>query len=598
MRLPFGFLKRFDFLLRNPWTRLWLGAPAVVFMAAAIWVSMGYGVVAGVPSSESVLKRSRVEIAANKLDEARIILERHLSERSEDEEVLHQYAAVLVALNQPDRGLAILRKLAPENAVGHIGSQLALCQLALRSPEISYADLKNVESRLNRIMSEHRDHSETKMTLVEMHLRYASNTQNVAERTSHLRSAAQSLNELAAERRPWLGQRLGAIYTLLKDDVSANRWYATASQHYKIQAENNVDDHLSRVAWAQAEYSLKHYEPAFRVLEQGLASALTGVKPFENEKPEDNEKRRLRIVQDYRVLMADVRAAQVEDLKAHNPDNIKERVAKLSEGLDFNPRNQILLQNLVDLSQSQGPQAQEMATKLKELQVKGDNNSALHFVLGVNAFLKNQADQAKFHFERAFEIDPAAPYIANNLAYLVAQSKTPDLKRARSLIDAAIEKQGNNIEFYDTRGMIRIKQGEFKEGSSDLERVNQIKGSTLQRHEMLAMAYDQLGDKETAALHRKEANTIRAEQERQGIRTDIPNSNIIGDSGNLNLEDAKAQDATKAATPPTTPAPTSKPAPSSSPTAKPATAAPKADSKKKAATPAPTGKSAATLNRP
>lgn len=586
MRLPFAFLRRFDFLARNPWTRLWMGTPAVAFAAAAVWISMGYGVVAGTPSSESILKRARVEIAANKLDEARIILERHLSERSEDEEVLHQYSAVLIALNQADRGLAILRKLAPDNAVGHVGSQVALCQLALRQPQITYADLKNIESRLNRVLSEHRDHSETMMTMVEMHLRYASFTQNLTERAGRLRGAADLLTKLAAERRPWLGQRLGAIFMLLKDDASANRWYAAASQHYKIQAETNVDDHLSRVSWAQAEYSQRHYEPAFRILEQGLATALTGVKPFPNETSEDNDKRRQRIIQDYRILMADVRAGQVEDLKVKSPDNLKERVARISEGLDFNPRNQILLQNLVELSQSQGPQAQEMASKLKELQVKGDNNSALHFVLGVNAFLKNQSDQAKFHFERAFEIDPAAPYIANNLAYLVADSKTPDLKRARSLIDAAIEKQGDNIEFYDTRGMIRIKQGEYKDGIKDLERVNQLKGSNLARHQLLAQAYDQIGDKETAALHRKEANTIQAEQERQGVRPDGPSPGVLGES-QLNPEpQPKSQPRPESAVPPGQAKGKTAPAPKSAPATKPDA---KSSVKKKAASGAGTG---------
>ena len=64
---------------------------------------------------------------------------------------------------------------------------------------------------------------------------------------------------------------------------------------------------------------------------------------------------------------------------------------------------------------------------LQKLLVRGEMPATVHFVLGVDAWRATGWMKHQVHWERANQLDPNSPSIANNLAVVLAGSNSPDL---------------------------------------------------------------------------------------------------------------------------------------------------------------------------
>ena len=66
--------------------------------------------------------------------------------------------------------------------------------------------------------------------------------------------------------------------------------------------------------------------------------------------------------------------------------------------------------------------------------IKGQALVTAHLLLGYDAWEHGRADEAKLHWERAFEADPQSSVVANNLAWALASGQAHELKRALDLV--------------------------------------------------------------------------------------------------------------------------------------------------------------------
>jgi len=73
------------------------------------------------------------------------------------------------------------------------------------------------------------------------------------------------------------------------------------------------------------------------------------------------------------------------------------------------------------------------------------------------------------HLETAYGLHPDWPEVANNFAWLLAQSEKPDFEQAFRAANSAVERAPQNAHYRETRGQILTKMGRYQEAIADLE---------------------------------------------------------------------------------------------------------------------------------
>jgi tetratricopeptide (TPR) repeat protein len=113
--------------------------------------------------------------------------------------------------------------------------------------------------------------------------------------------------------------------------------------------------------------------------------------------------------------------------------------------------------------------------------------------------------RAKSYLQRAVEQDPGNSVAWNNYAWLVAHEPQGDLGDALAAVNKALEIQPDNIRYRETRGQVFIRMGRWRDAIEDLEVAANGVHNTRNIHQSLAKAYDALGDKQLARVHRQHA---------------------------------------------------------------------------------------------
>jgi predicted Zn-dependent protease len=153
-----------------------------------------------------------------------------------------------------------------------------------------------------------------------------------------------------------------------------------------------------------------------------------------------------------------------------------------------------------------GAEGDEARSTLRSLLAVGNNPAMIHFVLGADAWEREHIDEARMHWEQAHQLNPRLPEVANNLAWLYAmRTNPPDLPRALRMINLVLEGFPTQARFKGTRGHILAKMERWKEALPDLEASLTVYPDDPNLHQVLATAYERLGDPEMAKEHRRRA---------------------------------------------------------------------------------------------
>jgi len=142
---------------------------------------------------------------------------------------------------------------------------------------------------------------------------------------------------------------------------------------------------------------------------------------------------------------------------------------------------------------------------LRSLLTQGQGNAGAHFALGLDAWVRGDTDAARIHLEQAARLAPTGPAIANNLAWVLAHGPNPDLSRALSLVELALDRQPRDPQYRGTRGSILVRLGRWKDALPDLETALTKDPNDRDLHGDLAVVYERLGLPDMAAGHREHA---------------------------------------------------------------------------------------------
>jgi Tfp pilus assembly protein PilF len=126
----------------------------------------------------------------------------------------------------------------------------------------------------------------------------------------------------------------------------------------------------------------------------------------------------------------------------------------LQRGLTLDSANPQLLDRLLSYLGRGGADAEQARSVLRATLSKGEATATTHFLLGMDAWQRDDKTEAEHHWERAYVLAPNMTVLANNLAFLLSHAANADLPRALKMIDQVIDKAPLDPNYRDTRGRI------------------------------------------------------------------------------------------------------------------------------------------------
>jgi len=97
--------------------------------------------------------------------------------------------------------------------------------------------------------------------------------------------------------------------------------------------------------------------------------------------------------------------------------------------------------------------------ELADISRRPDARSRYHVSVGLRHIQREEPAEALAAFERALEIEPGYPPLANEVAYALALAGR-DLERAEELVDVALAAEPDNVNYLDTKGWIACRAGD------------------------------------------------------------------------------------------------------------------------------------------
>jgi tetratricopeptide (TPR) repeat protein len=407
-------------------------------------------------------------------DLALLCAERMIQEMEGDPRPRFDYVRILLTKGDIEGARAILAQLAPVDRVGHPPAQLALAKLMLQGdqkPEL----IPPIERHLERALEAPETADEARILLARI---YAA-TGRAKRAEPYLRTSAN--------RHPELLLALARMERERGDRAAAEADLDTAIRVFRSKAEAEVDNVEARLMWARAVSARSEFPAAISILEAGLARS--------------NDQR-------YRSALAQTYGAWVRGKPVGDAATAAARLTLVERGLRYDPNNSVLLDELARVIQGGAADLGQIREIMSKQIVDGKSTPATHFVLGLDAFSRGKVDEARLHWEQAFRLDPSAALVANNLAWLLANAKDPDLKRALELADRAVERRPKQPRFRGTRGLVLMKLQRWSEALTDFEASLAGNPDSPQTHSSLAEVYEKLGSKDLAARHRERVKEL------------------------------------------------------------------------------------------
>jgi tetratricopeptide (TPR) repeat protein len=452
------------------WRTFLLGAPALA-------VAAGVAVLAGVCLNSSTrelharyLAEGKAAFQAKDYPRALTCYER-VAPATDDPAVLYRLALTAEAAGDPGRAAMLMRQLAPDDRKGYPPAHYWRARRILAAAPTSPRAIAAAEVHLVRALDGELDDREAVHGLLG----------TIYLNSGRLEDAEFHLGKAAAGK-PIFRLPLARVFALRGNPTRARQEAELAARFYHDRAKADPADVTARLAWADAVTFLEDFPAAVGILEEGLAATNAPI---------------------YRLALAKVYVAWYDARKKQPGVLVGELIGLLDKGLTHDPANTDLLNRMLDQLRFGGPGADQTRKTLHEILARGGTAvGPIHFALAVDARLRGDADAERLHLEQAFRLDPKTGLVANNLAWVLSQPPNPDLPRALTLVNIALEREPNNPAFLDTRGRIYLAMGRWQDALTDLEVVLAKAPDTPGLHAALAEVYEKLGQPALAAEHR------------------------------------------------------------------------------------------------
>jgi Flp pilus assembly protein TadD len=450
------------------------GLPALVLGGAALAVVFLAVLAPAQELDARYLEQAKNAFKAKDYAGAMTCYER-LASRGEDRpEILYGLAQAAEALGQTDRAAALIDKLAPADGEGYAPAHLGRARRLLAAPQPSALARAEAEGHVLRALDGELDDRDAAHALLgELYLANGQLDQ------------AQLHFGKAVRTKPRVHMRLALVYAQRGERERARGEAQLAISYYQARAKADLQDREARLRWADAKTFIEDFPAAVGILSEGWTATHDDVYP---------------------VALARVYLVWSDFVSRDEKADPGDRLRLLEKGLEYNAGDLGLLERLLAVTQIKGPDADKARAALQTLLARGRGSAMVHFALGLDAYKRGESDEARVHWERAQQLDPRSPAIANNLACVLLDASEPDLPRALDLANMALAGSPNDANFRDTRGRIFARMGKWREALPDLEAALSGTPDNPKLHQALAEVYDHLGAREMAAQHQRLAD--------------------------------------------------------------------------------------------
>ncbi len=216
-------------------------------------------------------------------------------------------------------------------------------------------------------------------------------------------------------------------------------------------------------------------------------------------------------------LLAEVYAQWSKRLREREKKRTAQDLARavnlVHQGLAASASNPVITEELVALSCMREIDDAALDQQLEIALNSGVSPGLVHFIQGTRSLLGDTPapETAMQHFELAATHNAALPGLLNNMADAMADSDEADLDKALKLIEQAIASMPNQPHFFDTRGKIKLRQGEPLKAIADFEKALAAPDIRGVVHKQLADAYKATGNEAERNKHEQLATKYKNE---------------------------------------------------------------------------------------
>jgi tetratricopeptide (TPR) repeat protein len=377
----------------------------------------------------------------------------------------------------------LMQRLAPNNGLGDPRAHFWVAKdiAASQSKPLSKRAQREIIHHLTQTVDRLDEPDEALRSLAELHLA-----------RQELRLAVGYLERLA-KSDPGLLANVGNLYLHLGQRPLADEFFRQARRHYQVALAADKGNSFYSLKWAEAEHALGDYGEAKQILLKALQEPDIAL--------EDQAK--------LEQTLVGVFVASYDATRGTDSNDSKLVLEELQTALVLVPNDPKILLCLADFAVQGNPESAVAKAELHRVIAAGKAPTEVHVLLGDAALKDEDHTVAIRHFEIVFQAFPESAEAANNLAWALSHAPNPDLARAEKLIADAHRKQPRHPEIRATRGYIFVQLGRKKEAVKELEFALRTFPNRTGLHASLAALYEELGDPDLAALHRKLAQPPR-----------------------------------------------------------------------------------------
>ena len=302
---------------------------------------------------------------------------------------------------------------------------------------------------------------------------------NLWARSGKAAEAVQVLTEISREYPP-ANVLLATIQRRQGQGRDAQERLKMALDFFEKRSQDGDMSTQEYRSWAMALAEAGSVEEAERRLDEGL----------ERHSTEDN----------FPAEVAGSLAQLAARVGAFQP---REYLRLLKRAIALDPKDEYLLS--LTYTAEQPATQQETLAFLAERAKVAPLPVEVETALGVMAYQRQDFVEAREHFERVVDQDQTNAGAANNLAWLLSETDPVDLERALKYSSLAVQYAPERAEYRDTLGQILVKLRRWNDAAQQLELAVNGMTETAATHRSLAAVYEQLGNRELAAAHRRSA---------------------------------------------------------------------------------------------
>ena len=206
-----------------------------------------------------------------------------------------------------------------------------------------------------------------------------------------------------------------------------------------------------------------------------------------------------------RNSMAGFYVARYDDASKKAPRDFSREFSFLQKAIEADANYSVAYDRLTNLFLADA--SSEERDSIREVllsQIASDDPSAMaHFALSNLLFAAGENVKAEWHLEKAYKLDDRFVVVINNLAWVLAHKKKPDLDRALELASTAVSQSPDNAEYLDTYGTVLLKCKKYDAAITNFEKALSKHQSKDEIHMKLALCYRAIERPDLAEIHEK-----------------------------------------------------------------------------------------------